>query len=243
MQKKKYVVWYPGGSGGYITSWLLQLAVNPLCIDLAYKNFPDLLESKPKDWRNYESIPPDVGLLCNTLNPNQQYLHNGNYSAEVIDTLVNGGNSIYDLFYSRVKYYLVNHVYETGNVSIDQYHYVTNNPDEFLINDMEHFKQMTDVLFNTDCSVFVYAPLEYQSLSAKIKKSRNFSIEVKLLLEPYQNLKTFDILSVWNGSYRQELENILNRPLTAEQSDACANLVDRYIRISPQEFKDYCGRI
>jgi hypothetical protein len=244
MQKKDYVVWYPGGSGGFIVSWLLQLAVNPSCIDLACKNFPNLLENIPTDWRNYESIPPNVGLLCNTLSSNLQYQPNvDNYSIDIIKILLNGNNSIYDLFYSRVKYYLTNHVYKSGHASPDQYNYFTTYPDEFLINDLEHFKKMTDVIFDTTRSIFVYAPLEYQALSQQLKKSANYALDVKTLLTPYPQLKTFDTLSIWNGSYRQELENILNRKLTTDQISACDILVNRYIQISPPEFKDCYNRI
>jgi len=243
MQKKKYVVWYPGGSGGFIVSWLLQLALDPSCIELAYKNFPDLLESKHEDWRRYESIPPDVGLLCNTLSSNLQYQTNvDNYSTDIIKILLNGNTSIYDLFYSRVKYYLTNHVYKTGHTSPEQYTYFTENPDEFLINDMNHFKKMTDVIFDTTRAIFVHAPLEYQALSQQIKKSVNYALDVKTLLNPYPHLKTLDILGIYNGSYKQELENILNRKLTIDQIDACDMLVNRYIQISPLEFKDYYSR-
>jgi hypothetical protein len=239
LSEKKYVIWYNGGSGGFITAWLVQLCLEPDRLSEAQENFPTVLEHNQAAWQRYEKVPPDVGLLCNTLEPNLYYnIDNTQYAKSTIDRMIKGNSSVYDLFFCRSKYFLVNHVYQQGHTPTHRYGCVKKHlPD---CTNVDFFKNLTDILFDVNKNIFVHAPAEYQRISQKIKQSRQIQFDVKTLATSYPELKIFETRTIWQGTYIQELEKVLERKISDQSQHACAILLDRYFKISPPELKNWC---
>jgi hypothetical protein len=83
--------------------------------------------------------------------------------------------------------------------------------------------------FNVDCSL----------TKADIKFRRN---EVKLFYRNLQNLQGIDYIfkyaTIFNNTYVDEIEAILNRQLLPEQLNAINTLVNRYIEVTPLKVKN-----
>jgi hypothetical protein len=241
-EKKQYVVWYNGGSGGFITAWLIQLCIDPSKLNNAFENFPSVLKSDRLDWQRFEKVPPNVGLLSNAFHTGTYYTVDiKKYAKEILNKIVtNNTLSVYDLFYCRSKYFLVNHVYEKGHATNEDYQRYSKEIEKYQTADINYFKTQTDILFESDKIIFVHAPIEYQRIAQQTKRSRDISLDLGDLLINYPTLKCFKIQSIWNQSYISNLERVLNQTITPESQRAIKKLIDHYINISPIELRNYC---
>jgi hypothetical protein len=235
--KKQYVVWYNGGSGGFITSWLIQLCIDPSLLDRAFENFPGKLKTDHLSWQKYEQVPPNVGLLCNSFDPHAYYVDIKDHAKGILNKIIsNDSSNIYDLFYCRSKYFLVSHVYQQGNTTIEKYKKYSSN----LTYDKTYFKQQTDILFDATKNIFVRAPIEYQKIAQKTKQSRNISFDMESVLIDYPTLKCFNIQSIWQRKYFSELEKVLDQSVNIKSQQVINKLVDHYLNIAPTELRKYC---
>lgn len=239
--KKDYVVWYKGGGGGFIVSWLLQVAIDHTKLPEALDVFPISLKFNSDQWKKYEKTPHNVGLLCNLFHVTSYY--NSNLDDDIRKTLnaiTQNGDSLYDLLQCRIKFYLTNYVYQSGHHSQAVFNYVKNNPKEYKLDDPTYIKEVTDILFDIQKNIFIVAPEEYLALAAKNKKCMAIKSNVTTILKEYPQLKTFNLESIWKGTYVKELEKVLERKLTSDQTWCCKILIDRYIEIMPEQIKKYC---
>jgi hypothetical protein len=240
-EKKQYVVWYNGGSGGFITSWLIQLCLDPSKLPNAFENFPDALKKKHSIWRRYEQVPPNVGLMCNAFDCRVYYDNNKNHTRKILDRLISTDtSSVYELFYCRSKYFLVNHVYEKGNATNEDYQRYSKEIEKYQTADINYFKAQTDILFEPDKIIFVHAPIEYQRIAQQTKQSRDISFDIGDALAEYSGLNCFEIRSIWDQTYIQNLERVLNQKVSVESQKAIKVLVDHYLSISPPALRKYC---
>jgi hypothetical protein len=241
-EKKQYVVWYNGGSGGFITAWLIQLCIDPSKLNNAFENFPSILKSDRSKWQQYEQVPPDVGLMCNAFDPCVYYNVNiEDYAKKILNKIVtNNTLSVYDLFYCRSKYFLVNHVYEKGHATDEDYQRYSKEIEKYGTADINYFKTQTDILFDSDKIIFVCAPTEYQRIAQQTKQSRDISFDINDVLIDYPKLKSFEIRSIWDQNYIPSLERVLNQKITTESQQAIKKLIDHYLNVAPSEIFDYC---
>jgi hypothetical protein len=243
-EKKQYVVWYNGGSGGFITSWLIQLCLDPSKLPNAFENFPNALKNDQSNWQRYEQVPPNVGLMCNGFDPSTYYTVDiEDYARKILNKVVTDDiSSVYELFYCRSKYFLVNHVYEKGHATDEDYQGYSKEIEKYGTADINYFKAQTDILFESDKNIFVYAPEEYRRIAQQTKQSRDISFDINNALIDYPTLKCFETRSIWDQTYIQNLERVLNQKILEESKKAIKKLVDHYLNVAPLKLREYCKR-
>jgi len=240
--KKEYVIWYKAGAGGFFVSWLVQISMDPAMLNLALESFPVSLTAHPNNWKKYEKVPPAVGVLCNVFHPDPCFkIDFDSCMKKTLNTVTSQGESFYDLLHCRIKFYLVNHVWRSGNVTQQFFDYIRDNPEEFKLHDTEYIKNMTDIIFDVKKNIFVTAPEDYLKIVARVKKLRHVNSDINEVLRQYTSLKTFSIDSIWKGRWIDELEKILEIKLSNQQVEACQIFVNHYFEIMPDEVKRYCN--
>jgi hypothetical protein len=236
---KHYIVWYKALGGGLITSWLFQLCVNHKSLNEALNVFPVDLKDNNSNWFKYEKVPPNVGVISNGLYPNTYY-NTSNYelyATQALDDLFNSnGDSIYTLLRARIKYYLTNFVW--GKCWSD-----TTNIDDCNLDNIDYIKNKTKILFDTTKAIFVVAPEQYIEV-ANNSKEKKYGVSASDLFDIGDVIKNYDanvfyLQSLWNNTYVDNLELILNRKLTDSETKACEVLVNRWIDISSPSIKEY----
>ena len=238
--KKKYVVWYNGGAGGFFVSWLIQVCLFPNDLSLSLKVFPLKITNNSKQWRKYEKTPKNVNVLCNSFYPISYYKVDSDVlTQQTLDSVRHDGSSIYDLFHCRIKLFLVNYVYQSGHVNTTDFNWINKNKDKFDLYDQELVKNATDILFDLKKNIFVCAPEKYIELAAHSKKFRYYESNLNEILYRNKDLKIFNIDSIWKNYYVKELEKILGTTLNINQIYAVKTLVDRYMDIMPLNMKQY----
>ena len=241
MQQKDFVVWYNGGSGGFIISWLIQVALNPDALQNAYLNFPVSLKDNHSQWKKYECIPDQVGLLCNVLDPSLYYqIDRSQYAKQILSKIDGQPHNIYDNFFCRSKFYLTNYIHGRGHTSLDDWKDVGSAPEKFGLDNQKHFQTITDVLFDPKKCIFVCAPVEYQALAQKTKGSRNIDFDLTSVITDFPILKKVDIRHVWQKQHISMIEQIIERKLPVVSRNACNRLVDHYLSVAPTELSRWC---
>lgn len=243
-ERKQYVIWYNGGSGGFMVSWMVQLCIDPTKLNLAFENFPNTLKDNNLVWQKYEKVPPNVGLMCNAFSMSiiGGDVHTDQLSCvkKLLNKIVNNQpGEIYETFRMRAKYFLVNHVYGKGHATTEDYNLYSSNIEKYGTNDVNYFKKQTNVLFELDKHIFVRSPMEYQQIAQKTKQSRNISFDDSIL-DHYPTLKCFQIRAIWEQTYIAELEKVIGKKISTDSQHAIKVLVDHYIDISPPELRKYC---
>ena len=239
---KKYVVWYKSGAGGFFVGWLLQTAINPGLLKNALAVFPSSLKEDYRDWKRYERTPPDVALLCNMFHLNTYYKFDwGKDTRQVLESVLSGDATDIDtLLHCRIKFYLMNYVYLSGHGTSTRIAEVTQNPERYQLNDMEHVKRVTDILFDISKNVFVRAPDRYTELASITKSCRYYHSPINDIIAEYP-VKIFQLETVWQGGWESELSRILGKPLALNAVAACKQLVDRYLEVMPAPLKEFCN--
>ena len=242
IKPKEYVVWYKSGAGGFFVAWLLQTAVNPSLLPCALDVFPLALIKDHKVWKQYESVPPDVAVLCNMFHPDTYYRIDFEKDTRlVIESVLNGdSNSMDTLLHCRIKFYLMNYVYLSGHITSQNLSEVAQHPERFRLNDMEHVKRMSEILFDVSKNVFVSAPERYLELAAQTKKCRYYPTPVHDIIAEYP-VKIFQMETTWQGTWESEVAKILEQPLSPVAKTACAELVARYLEVMPPLLKEFCN--
>ena len=240
---REYCVWYQTGAGGYIISWLIQVVLDPSTLNKALAVFPLEINQDHSKWRKWESTPPTVAVLCNSFHPASGYnIDKDAMIRETLTKLSSGGNSFWDLVYCRIKYYLVNYVYQSGNITTQKFEHIKQSHTWHKLHDQNYIKQQSDLLFDLDKNVFVIAPRRYIELSALTKNIIvDHSNLNEILTKEFSHLKVFNLVSIWQNCWQAELEKVLNKQLDKEQQQACSLLVDRYITVMPPLIKDFCN--
>lgn len=242
MEQKKYVVWYRAGAGGFLVSWLIQVALDPTSLDDALEVFPLSLIDQHGRWKMHERTPPDVGLLCNLFHPNAYYdIDTVASTRDLLDAMMHRKHpKINDLLAARIKFYLINFVYRSGHIRLAEYHKVKKDPVAYRLHDQDHVRQMTDILFEPDRNIFVIAPEPYLEMASKIKNCRYYKSLVDQTLLDYPDIKIFHFEKVWQKGYIEELERLLGISLDDEQRLAGDRLVERYMSVMPKKMREWC---
>lgn len=215
---KKYAVFFLAGGGGRIVSYLIQCAIDPKHLDEALDSFPTSLMKNSGFWKAHETVPVDVGQVCSGYMPWDCV--DPAKAKELIDetfnSLLEQNTSVYHAMHLRVRFY-------EGHGD---------------------FKRETDALFDREKQIFLITPPEY----VKLALSKKTNTVLPLVMDDYINqqiqsrgLPIFRFQTLWNkeGTYIDELENVLDRKLTSEQIEACDRLMDRYMEITPQAIHDF----
>jgi hypothetical protein len=215
---KKYAVFFLGGGGGRIVSYLIQCVIDPKHLKEALNGFPTSLMKNSGYWKAHETIPANVGLVCNGYMPwncvdkeRAKKLIDATF-----DSLLQKNDSVYHAMHLRVR------VYEGHG----------------------DFKEETDILFDREKQIFLQTPPEYVRLSL----AKKTNTVLPLVMDDYINnqiesrgLPIFRFQTLWNkeGTYIDELAKVLKRKLTNEQIEACHQLIDRYMDVTPQVIHDF----
>jgi hypothetical protein len=239
---KEYCVWYQTGAGGYIVSWLIQVALDPSTLTKALAVFPLEINQDYSKWKKWEATPPTVAVLSNSFYPaTADKINRDTMIRETLTKLSNGGQFFWDLVHCRIKYYLVNFVFQSGNITVQKFQQIKQSIEWQKLHSQDYLKQQSDLLFDLDKNIFVIAPDRYIELSAL---SKNLYVTTsnlaQILTKEFPHLKTFDLLSIWRNRWIQELEKIINRSLNKQQQEACALLIDRYNEVMPPMVRDFC---
>lgn len=239
---KKYVVWYKSGAGGFFVGWLLQTAIDPTLLENALAVFPVSLRDNSNVWKQHERTPPEVGLICNMFHANAYYaLDPEGDTRHVIESILAGNNSSMDtLLHCRVKFYIMNYVYQSGHVNMQTYSDVKNNPEKYRLNEMEYVKDVTDILFNVSKNIFVNAPERYLELAAQSKNCRHYPTPINKIVAEYP-VKTFRLETIWCGGWEEEISKTLEIPLLIPAKLACEQLINRYLEVMPKPLKEFCN--
>lgn len=241
---KKYVVWYRAGAGGFFVAWLLQLALDDRYLETSLRVFPECLSQDPQQWKRYEKTPSSVAVLCNPFHPDPFHtVEQEQEIRDVIELVLSGDSSSMDnLLYCRIKMYLCNFVYKTGNITKTQLDNTIQDPQKWQLEKILFVKAMTDVLFDQTRNIFLQAPERYCDLAAKHKGFRFYPTSLDGIVSQYHGLKKFNLETVWQGHWVQELESIIDTELTARSKYACQQLVTRYLDVMPGEMKTFCKK-
>jgi hypothetical protein len=181
--------------------------------------------------------------MCNAFDCRVYYDNNKNHTRKILDRLISTDtSSVYELFYCRSKYFLVNHVYEKGNATNEDYQRYSKEIEKYQTADINYFKAQTDILFEPDKIIFVHAPIEYQRIAQQTKQSRDISFDINNALIDYPTLKCFETRSIWDQTYIQNLERVLNQKILEESKKAIKKLVDHYLNVAPLKLREYCKR-
>ena len=252
---KKYVVWYQGGSGGFITAWLLQLAHNHELFDMALRNFPLELSKSPVSWNTYEIIPPDIGVQNNHFHENKylskdEYVRQTTYSLNRLAYEQKEIQDLKDIRRTRINYILNNYIFDCvkqfDGPKLD-YIYEDKSCRTHLKNiPIDLFYSLSDILYDKSKVIIVSAPTWYMTLCSETKASVDASIGCEnsvfhisnMLIDYSSKLKIFNISSIWNDNYINEIENLLNISMNKNQKNACHQLVKRYMDIMPKNIKE-----
>ena len=238
---KQHTVWYKSGSGGMFVSWLLQICVDPTHLTDALIAFPKKLQHTTEQWKDYEQVPPNIGILCNVLHSTSPYYANDfkHQTQDTIDKLKTGGDNFYDLLHCRIKYYLVNCVFNSGFVSSNVFDSVKSSVNSPIFQDTGYIKKQTDIIFDMSKNIFVVAPESF-CRAAAISKNIAFQLSDinSVLVDPANNLNTFNLESVWVGTWQHELEKVLDTKLSSPQITACKTFVSHYLDLNATILKD-----
>jgi len=262
--ERKFVIRYQGGSGGFLVAWLLQLAhdtrgaKSPSHVVDALNCFPHSLVKDPILWKSKEITPPDIGLLCNYFYPitNKPIQVLEKHAEALLKRIHDNDNSNwkYSLFdiETRTRYYFCNVIWKrVPRRSLHQLHEIANT----TINDVNisELMSMSNIIFDRNKIVFVTASQKFITMAQKEKKcgiARSFKnieihknedkdIYITDIINNYKgNLNIFPIESVWEGTWKTHLEEILSRELTAHQIQVCELLISRWLYVTPQSIKD-----
>jgi hypothetical protein len=225
--ERKFVVRYQGASGGFLVSWLLQLAhdqrksKSPSHAVDALNRFPLTLKNKPLEWKNHELTPPDIGILCNSFYDLYENHFDGFLLEEDVHELlqrtINKDTKLYSVadFRMRVKYYFCNYVLRR-QASNPLWGIAAGSPEEepwiYDGDNIMDIIKLSDLLFNPNKVLFV---------------------------NNYKNkLNMFPIESIWEGTWQEHIEKFINRELTAHQIQVCKLLIGRWLYVTPQSIKD-----
>lgn len=242
--EREYAVWYSGGSGGFITAWLLQVCIDHTTLCTALQNFPANIKTKHTAWQDHEQVPDDVGIISNGFYPNGR-IHNTNIIKEqvtsMIESIVHNDKDMFNKTLSaRLRYFFTTHLWKRcWHYNDDRDHYL--NSEQFaLLNDSEFLKKVTDPVFNNDSMVYVVAPQQYQRIANQTKLSTYSEFNINdIILKNKEKIKIFYTKSLWKGDYISNLETIINRPLTDAQKTACIALRNHWLSIQPSEIKRF----
>jgi hypothetical protein len=239
---KKYIVWYKSGAGGFFVGWLLQTALDPALLENALAVFPLTLKEKSQTWKQFERTPHEVGLICNMFHANTYYaLDAEGDTRHVIESILAGNNKNIDtLLHCRIKFYLMNYVYRSGHVTLQNLLDVTTYPEKYQLTDMEYVKRVTDVLFDVSKNIFVNAPERYLELAAQSKNCRHYPTPVNKIIAEYP-VKIFQLETVWQGGWEAEISKTLGLPLSISAKSACEKLIKRYLEVMPAPLKEFCN--
>lgn len=227
-------------------SWLIQVAIDPALLHRALEVFPCSLNQDSTVWKKYESVAPEVGVICNMFHSNPYYWVDFDQQIRETLTLVTNGDcsNFYSLLHCRIKLFLTSYVYKSGNVGKKLHSYSGLNPEEFGLTDTELVHNATNMIFDTNKNIFVVASDEYRLASSVTKKCNfvpsNFN---SIVVNEFPNLKVFDISTMWKNTYIEEIEKVISCKLTQDQIDACTKFVTRYIEVMPLLVKDTCNEI
>ena len=251
-EKRKYVVRYQGGSGGFVVAWLLQLAINPELLNTALGCFPIQLRSNSYEWGNYEITPNQIGVHSNNIwENNKKWTHEQliEQSRRTL-TKISQSNTIIENYMEmkdRMRYYYNNYVFFRVNfLQTEKY----KNQNFSLSSD--EFHEITNLLFERDSVIVVNPPRWYIQECEKTKgfqfedgttdfcgpdQTRGFYIN-DILPEFQDKLMIFNTESIWNGAWQDEIESILSKKLSDIESYACQQLVKRWLYVSPKSIRD-----
>jgi|APSaa5957512493_1039668.scaffolds.fasta_scaffold00060_38 hypothetical protein len=264
--ERKFVVRYQGGSGGFLVSWLLQLAhdqrksKSPSHAVDALNRFPLTLKNKPLEWKNHELTPPDIGILCNSFYDLYENHFDGFLLEkdvhELLQRTINKDTKLYSVadFRMRVKYYHCNYIIRR-QASNPLWGIAAGEPvEEPWIYDGDNIMdiiKLSDLLFDPSKVLFVTTPYKFLRLCEDEKVcgeinyedlyTGNFerNIYITDILNNYKNkLNMFPIESIWEGTWQEHIEKFINRELTAHQIQVCKLLIGRWLYVTPQSIKD-----
>ena len=256
---RKYVVWYQGGSGGFLLCWLLQLAhddrgaKSPSHVIDALNCFPLILKDNTIEWKKYELTPPDIGLLCNTFhNLYKDHIEEDVY--ELLQRIINRDITLYSDtdFRIRIKFYFCNYVWRRATaVSMEKSSAADFGARLKHEGNLLSIIKLSDLLFDPDKVLFITAPYKFLRLCedekvcgiGDLESSYSGNFERNIYITPIINnykdkLNIFPIESVWEGTWQQYIEQFLNRQLTPHQQQVCQLLISRWLYVTPQNIKD-----
>ena len=237
--RKDYVVWYLPGGGGFFVAWLLQIAMNPTSLNLALQSFPYLLKYHPAQWKKYENIPPNVGVLCNMLTPGDIWYGDD----ALIDSYVN--NTLRDIVGNDIKlpivlkYVFVNYIWHKTYFNEDHESMLLNSPEFSKIADEEYIRTFMQEMV-LEKILFVTAPTDY---IAAVTKNKDIVADLHLnntynnKIANYTN-NIFNIASILDETYIDILENMIGTKLSTDEISACQLFIDRYIQLIPDDLLD-----
>lgn len=242
-KSKDFIVWYKAGGGGFFVAWLLNIALNPSLLNEGLNVFPLELKKSSGKWQAFEKTPPDVALMCNMFYPDFAIKNSHKKIIEnLLMDLTSKGQIVDDLLPQRTKFFLINYLLESGNISA-----TTKFCDDVISRySLDKFKHITDQLFDVNKSIFLIAPEKYAQQALKIKNNHTTvdTVDTEIILEgvlsKYSNLKIFKLEAIWKGHWQSEIEKSLNQSLTSEQLDACSIFIERYMEIMPKELLKIC---
>ena len=174
------------------------------------------------------------------MNELEQFVHKILQRTLVSDTTI---KSTYDLK-ARIRYYFCNYVWK--KIPED------NNPSAYDIDTTQLIAE-TDIIFGRNHTVFVTAPQKFITMAQKEKncgiansfkriemhKNEDKDIYITDIINNYKGkLNIFPIESAWEGTWKEHIEKILNRELTAHQIQVCKLLINRWLYVTPQNIKD-----
>jgi hypothetical protein len=241
---KHYAVWYIGGSGGYIVSWLLQLCIDPELLPIALDNFDLSIDTKNKQWKSFEDVPPNIGIVANAFyskNTTNADIINSQTITLLTNIISSTENSFNKTLPARIKYFLTSYVWGKSSFNINEKTHLANSKQFKLINNPLILDQYTTPVFNADKSIFVIAPKEFTSISLESKTTHtliDYNIE-NIIISFERHLKIFYTSNIWKDSYIENLERITNKQLTPRAIAACNVLVKRWLLVQPKLVKEY----
>jgi hypothetical protein len=249
-EHRDYVVWYQAGSGGFLVSWLVQLVIDESLIDQALYCFPEVLRDTPLTWKDYEITPPTVALLCNLFhNTTNDDVAKATYMS--LARLKSGNKRITSALEGeqRLKFFFYNYVWKCANYKKKPW-----NPYTYKHYDgtLDHIIRLSDILYNPTKTIIVSAPTWFTKLCQSTKAGLNdygkieycgyAGIDKTYYIGPTvkkfsKELLTFNTESIWEGTWKRELEKIFKITLSASQIKKCQRLIDRWLYISPEPIR------
>lgn len=169
---------------------------------------------------------------------NYKHLSKENLFHELMTLLQTKGQQTNDLLPLRSKFFLVNYILKSSNTTFEKRHNINfkSIADQYSLDD---FKHITDVLFDNK-KIFLISPKEYTRMACFYKRVMHVEIDLESMLLGYNNVKIFKLESIWKNYWQTEIENILSRPLTQEQYNACDTFIKRYMQVMPKELLEFC---
>lgn len=244
---KKYVVRYQPGSGGFLVAWLLQMAVQSDCFDDALHCFHHSLKNDPTRWLNYEITPPNIALLG--ISPD----YSGKQS---IEKVINNNTSIDSIgtLDTILKYFLNNHIYE------QTFSFFTSGGKNLKLDKnkiLPNIHNYSNFIYTSKNNIFVDSPGDFINLARSTKAAtdngtvhyvkkfvtdipQSSFVDINAVINKYKDsLNLFPIKSVWEGDWKEHLENCVGLKLTPHQEHRCRTIISRWLEIQPTEIKKY----